>query len=73
MTDKKVLGLVLLLLGLVVAVAGLVFFIPFGWTLVLVGVIMIVYGRDYRAGVDGTFMEHLSGKKFREHKISKKK
>ena len=73
MAKQKLIGVLLLLLGFVLGVAGLIFFLPFGWILLLVGVVAIIYGRDMRVGVTGTFMEHLSGKKFREHKKHHKK
>jgi hypothetical protein len=71
MAKQKLYGVLLLGLGFVLGIAGLIFFLPFGWMLLLAGVVAIVYGRDMMAGVTGTFMEHLSGKKFREHKKKK--
>jgi hypothetical protein len=73
MAKQKLIGGILLVLGIVVGIAGLVFFLPFGWILLLAGVVAIVYGRDMMHGVTGTLMEHLSGKKFREHKKTHKK
>jgi hypothetical protein len=72
MAKQNLVGILLLVLGFILAIAGMIIFLPLGWIMVLGGVVLIVYGRDLRVGVTGSFTEHLSGKKFREHKKANK-
>jgi hypothetical protein len=65
--DEKTLGSIVFFAGIVLALMGFLMAGTYwGLLLVIPGVIGVVYGRDMRVGVKGTFMEHLTGKKFRE-------
>lgn len=65
--DEKTLGSIFFIAGIVLFLLSLLLAKTYwGLLLGIPGVIGVVYGRDMRVGVKGTFMEHLTGKKFRE-------
>jgi hypothetical protein len=57
-----------MVLGGILFLVGYLVVKPWGWLVVVIGLLMIIFGRDLSAGVKGSVIEHLRGKKYRDSK-----